>query len=68
VSPPTPQSSNGCSSIAASWTRALSNYKRAIALGNSRSLPELFEAAGCEFDFSPGKLAELLELARRELA
>lgn len=48
--------------------RALANYKRAIALGDTRTLPELFEVAGCEFDFSPPKLGELLELARRELA
>ncbi len=47
--------------------RALANYKRAMALGNSRPLPELFRAAGCELDFSPPKLKELLAVAKREL-
>ena len=31
---------------------ALANYKRALRLGASRPLPELFQAAGVEFDFS----------------
>lgn len=31
---------------------ALGAYKRALALGGSRPLPELFEAAGIRFDFS----------------
>ena len=31
---------------------ALVNYRRALALGGSRPLPELFTAAGLEFDFS----------------
>ncbi len=31
---------------------AITAYKRALALGGSRPLPELFEAAGIEFDFS----------------
>ena len=31
---------------------ALEQYHRGLALGGSRPLPELFQAAGCPFDFS----------------
>jgi oligoendopeptidase F len=32
---------------------SIAAYKRALALGGSRTLPELFEAAGLPFDFGP---------------
>jgi oligoendopeptidase F len=47
---------------------ALSHYKRALALGGSRPLPELFAAAGCKFEFSRKTIAPLLRLVREELA
>ncbi len=47
---------------------ALNNYKRALALGGSRPLPELFAAAGCPFDFSRKTIAPLIQLTRDELA
>jgi oligoendopeptidase F len=47
--------------------RALSDYKRALRLGGSRPLPELFAAAGCRFEFSRQTMAPLVELVRAEL-
>jgi oligoendopeptidase F len=46
---------------------ALKDYKRALALGGSRPLPELFAAAGCPFDFSRKTIAPLMQLTREEL-
>ena len=46
---------------------ALTAYKRALRLGGSRPLPELFAAADCRFDFSQETLAPLLGMVRREL-
>ncbi len=48
--------------------RALADYKRGLALGGSRPLPELFAAAGCPFDFSQKTVKPLMELVRTELA
>jgi oligoendopeptidase F len=39
-------------------------YKRALALGGSRTLPELFEAAGLYFDFGP----KIVQSYARELS
>ncbi|MBI3880192.1 MAG: M3 family oligoendopeptidase, partial [Verrucomicrobia bacterium] len=47
--------------------RALADYKRGLALGGSRPLPELFTAAGCRFDFSQKTVKPLVELVRGEL-
>ncbi|MBZ0173221.1 MAG: M3 family oligoendopeptidase, partial [Phycisphaerales bacterium] len=38
---------------------AIAAYKKAMSLGGSRPLPELFAAAGLEFDFGAGTLARL---------
>jgi oligoendopeptidase F len=46
---------------------ALADYKKALALGGSRPLPELFAAAGCKFDFSRQTMAPLVEMVRGEL-
>jgi oligoendopeptidase F len=46
---------------------ALRAYKRGLALGGSRPLPELFAAAGCQFDFSRKTMAPLVQLVRDEL-
>jgi oligoendopeptidase F len=40
---------------------ALDGYKAALALGGSRPLPELFEAAGLRFDFGPEMMGSLVE-------
>ena len=46
---------------------ALNDYKRSLALGGSRPLPELFAAAGCTFEFSRKTIAPLVKLVREEL-
>ncbi len=48
--------------------RALADYQKALALGGSRPLPELFAAAGCTFDFSAKTVKPLIEMTRAELA
>jgi oligoendopeptidase F len=48
--------------------QALTRYKQALALGGSRPLAELFEAAGIRFDFSAETIGPLLELVGAELA
>ncbi|MFO0945217.1 MAG: M3 family oligoendopeptidase [Planctomycetota bacterium] len=47
--------------------RALANYKRALSLGGSRPLPELFGAAELAFDFKMGTVARLVEEVKSEL-
>lgn len=46
---------------------ALNSYKRALALGNSRPLPELFAAAGCKFEFSVATVEPLANMLREKL-
>ncbi len=47
---------------------AVANYKRALALGGSRPLPELFSAAGLHFDFGPETVSGLMDEVQAELA
>jgi oligoendopeptidase F len=47
--------------------KALNDYKRSLAMGGSRPLPELFAAAGCKFEFSRKTMAPLVALVRGEL-
>ena len=47
--------------------RALAQYKAALALGGSRRLPELFNIAGCRFEFSEDALAPVMRLMQGEL-
>lgn len=46
---------------------ALDAYKRAMSLGGSKPLPELFEAAGLPFDFGAETVGRLVERVRSEL-
>jgi oligoendopeptidase F len=48
--------------------RAIANYRAALRLGGTRSLPELFSAAGIVFDFSERTLRPLMETIGDELA
>ena len=48
--------------------KALNDYKKALKLGGSRPLPELFQAAGCRFEFSRDTIQPLVGLVREELA
>jgi oligoendopeptidase F len=47
--------------------KALDEYKKSLALGGSRPLPELFSAAGCKFEFSAKTIRPLTKLLREEL-
>lgn len=46
---------------------AISNYINALSLGGTRTLPELFHAAGLSFDFSPVYIAELMRFVKNEM-
>ncbi len=46
---------------------AVRAYREALALGGSRPLPKLFEAAGLKFDFSSGTVAGAARALRAEL-
>lgn len=39
--------------------KALELYKTGLSLGSTKKLPELYEAAGVPFDFSPARIKEL---------
>lgn len=46
---------------------AVENYIKALDLGGTRTLPELFEAAGLRFDFSPAHISELMRFVQQEM-
>jgi oligoendopeptidase F len=46
---------------------AVASYRSALALGGTRPLPELFEAAGARFDFSAETIAPLMRDIGEEL-
>lgn len=47
--------------------RAVAQYRAALALGNTRSLPELYRAAGVDFTFDARSIGELVRLVEDEL-
>jgi len=46
---------------------ALARYRRALSLGGSRPLPELFHAAGLPFDFGSDHVGAIVRAVEREL-
>jgi oligoendopeptidase F len=46
---------------------ALRAYRAGLSLGGSRTLPELFAAAGAKFDLGPETLIPLIEMVRGEI-
>lgn len=46
---------------------AINNYLAALDLGGTKTLPELFQAAGLEFDFSPAHISGLMHFVKEEL-
>ena len=46
---------------------AINNYMTALQLGGTKTLPELFKAAGLQFDLSPGHIKKLMEFVKTEL-
>jgi oligoendopeptidase F len=47
--------------------QALDNYCSALALGGTKTLPQLFDTAGLQFDFSPEKIKVLMEFVKGEM-
>ncbi|MBC7535347.1 MAG: M3 family oligoendopeptidase [Ferruginibacter sp.] len=47
--------------------QALDNYCNALALGGTKTLPELYKVAGLEFDFSPEKIKGLMAFVNAEM-
>jgi len=48
--------------------KAISNYTYALSLGGTKTLPELYKAAGLSFDFSPEKIKTLMDFVRQEFS
>jgi len=48
--------------------QALSNYMKALSLGYTKTLKELYTTAGIKFDFSPGYIKELVDFITPVLA
>jgi oligoendopeptidase F len=46
---------------------ALDNYKKALSLGGTKTLPELYAAAGLKFDLSPSYIKTLMEFVNEEM-
>jgi oligoendopeptidase F len=47
--------------------QALENYMNALALGGTKTLPELYKTAGLEFNFSPNYVKTLMDFTNEEL-
>ena len=47
--------------------KALSNYTKALSLGGTRTLPELYDAAHLKFNFSKEHIKQLMEFVSTEL-
>ena len=46
---------------------AIQNYMNALQLGGTRTLPELFKAAGLKFDLSPDYISGLMGFVKKEI-
>ncbi len=47
--------------------QALNNYINALSLGGTKTLPQLYEAAGLRFDFSPSHIKTLMDFVKTEM-
>jgi oligoendopeptidase F len=47
--------------------QALNNYINALSLGGTKTLPELYKAAGLKFDLSPNHIKTLMEFVNNEM-
>ncbi|HWB63315.1 MAG TPA: M3 family oligoendopeptidase [Chitinophagales bacterium] len=48
--------------------KTVEDYKKALSLGYTRTIPEFYETAGAKFDFSKGYIAQLMAFLEGELA
>ena len=46
---------------------AINNYITALQLGGTKTLPELFRAAGLQFNLSPGHINQLMQFVKLEM-
>jgi oligoendopeptidase F len=46
--------------------KAVQDYRNALALGYTRSIPEIYRAAGIRFDFSSAYIKELMDFVKGE--
>ncbi|KYP15768.1 M3 family oligoendopeptidase [Flavihumibacter sp. CACIAM 22H1] len=46
---------------------ALDNYTKALSLGGTRTLPELYQAAGISFDLGPNRVKTLMDFTAAEM-
>ena len=46
--------------------KAVEDYKKALALGYTKSIPKIYETAGVKFDFSPDYIKELMDFVKAE--
>jgi oligoendopeptidase F len=47
--------------------QAIDNYMNALSLGGTKTLPQLYEAAGLKFDFSPENIKTLMDFVNEEM-
>ncbi len=47
--------------------QALDNYMKALSLGGTKTLPELYREAGLKFDFSPDNIKTLMDFVNEEM-
>ena len=47
--------------------KAINNYITGLGLGGTKTLPELFNAAGLRFNLSPGHIRQLREFVKKQL-
>ncbi len=47
--------------------QALKNYMHVLSLGGTKTLPELYKAAGIEFNFSSGYIQQLMHFVKEEM-
>jgi oligoendopeptidase F len=47
--------------------KALENYMNALSLGGTKTLPELYKAAGLEFNLTPAYIKTLMEFVKTEM-
>ncbi|HUM52694.1 MAG TPA: M3 family metallopeptidase, partial [Chitinophagales bacterium] len=47
--------------------KAIEDYKNALKLGYTKSIPEMYKTAGIEFNFSKEYVKELMDFLNREI-
>lgn len=48
--------------------KAINNYINALSLGGTKTLPELYKAAGLKFSFAPDYISELMLFVQQEMS